>query len=129
VDTVEELNAVATTVKPGEMKLAQQAIATFNGPLDLADYKDEYREGLQRTIDAKIAGEEIVFYWILLLLVFVVVVHGDRRKDCELRRISRHLVGSATVQTDGIGRRCNLRIGRELGWIQRTPTPFACFIG
>jgi non-homologous end joining protein Ku len=28
-------------------------IATFDGPLDLADYKDEYREGLQRIIDAK----------------------------------------------------------------------------
>jgi DNA end-binding protein Ku len=26
----------------------------------LADYKDEYREGLQRIIDAKIAGEEVV---------------------------------------------------------------------
>jgi DNA end-binding protein Ku len=51
---------VATTVKPEEMKLAQQVIATFDGPLDLADYKDEYREGLQRIIDAKIAGEEIV---------------------------------------------------------------------
>src|SRR6202011_3167177 len=42
------------------MKLAQQVIATFEGPLNLADYKDEYREGLQRIIDAKIAGEEIV---------------------------------------------------------------------
>src|ERR1700676_2737702 len=60
IDTVEELNSVATTVKPEEMKLAQQVIATFDGPLDLADYKDEYREGLQRIIDAKIAGEEIV---------------------------------------------------------------------
>ena len=29
-------------------------------PLNLADYKDEYREGLQRIIDAKIAGEEFV---------------------------------------------------------------------
>jgi DNA end-binding protein Ku len=48
------------TLKPEEMKLAQQVIATFDGPLDLADYKDEYREGLQRIIDAKIAGEEIV---------------------------------------------------------------------
>ena len=28
--------------------------------MNLADYKDEYREGLQRIIDAKIAGEEIV---------------------------------------------------------------------
>jgi DNA end-binding protein Ku len=35
-------------------------IETFEGPLDLANYKDEYREGLQKIIDAKIAGEEIV---------------------------------------------------------------------
>ncbi len=48
------------TLKPEEMKLAKQVISTFEGPLDLADYKDEYREGLQRIIDAKIAGEEIV---------------------------------------------------------------------
>ena len=60
IDTVDELNSVATTVKPEEMKLAQQVIATFEGPLDLANYKDEYREGLQRIIEAKIAGEEIV---------------------------------------------------------------------
>src|ERR1700693_3214230 len=60
IDTVEELNSVATTVKPGEMKLAKQVIGTFEGALNLADYKDEYREGLQRIIDAKIAGEEIV---------------------------------------------------------------------
>ena len=60
IDTVDELNSVATTVKPEEMKLAQQVIATFEGPLDLANYKDEYREGLQRIIEAKIAGKEIV---------------------------------------------------------------------
>ena len=60
IDTVDELNSVATTVKPEEMKLAQQVIATFEGPLDLANYKDEYREGLQHIIEAKIAGEEIV---------------------------------------------------------------------
>jgi DNA end-binding protein Ku len=35
-------------------------ISTFEGPLDLATYKDEYRAGLQQIIDAKIAGEEIV---------------------------------------------------------------------
>jgi hypothetical protein len=45
---------------PEEMTLAKQVIATFEGPLDFADYKDEYREGLQRIIDAKIAGEEVV---------------------------------------------------------------------
>jgi DNA end-binding protein Ku len=60
IDAVEELNSVASKVKPEEIKLAKQVISTFEGPLDLADYKDEYREGLQRIIDKKIAGEEIV---------------------------------------------------------------------
>src|SRR6478672_8520328 len=35
-------------------------IRSIEGPLNLADYRDEYREGLQRIIDKKIAGEEIV---------------------------------------------------------------------
>jgi DNA end-binding protein Ku len=60
IDAVEELNSVPASVKPEEIKLARQVIETFEGPLDLSDYKDEYREGLQRIIDAKIAGEEIV---------------------------------------------------------------------
>jgi len=60
IDLVEELGAVPESVKPEEIKLARQVIDTFEGPLDLTDYKDEYREGLQRIIDAKIAGEEIV---------------------------------------------------------------------
>ena len=60
IDSVDELNSVPTTVKPEEMKLARQVIQTFEQPLNLADYKDEYREGLQRIIDAKIAGEDVV---------------------------------------------------------------------
>ena len=60
IDQIEELNSVPAKVKPEEMKLAKQVIATFEAPLDLADYKDEYREGLQQIIDAKIAGEEVV---------------------------------------------------------------------
>jgi DNA end-binding protein Ku len=60
IDSVEELNSVPATVKPEEMKLAKQVISTFEGPLDLSAYTDEYRAGLQRIIDAKIAGEEIV---------------------------------------------------------------------
>ena len=60
IDSVEELNSVPATVKPEEMKLARQVIQTFEQPLNLADYKDEYREGLQRIIDAKIAGEDVV---------------------------------------------------------------------
>jgi DNA end-binding protein Ku len=60
IEVVEELDAVPEKVKPEEIKLAKQVIETFEGPLDLATYKDEYREGLQKIIDAKIAGEEIV---------------------------------------------------------------------
>ena len=60
VDSVEELSSVPSKVKPEEIKLAKQVIGMFDGPLNLADYKDEYREGLQRIIDKKIAGEEIV---------------------------------------------------------------------
>src|ERR1700741_1927554 len=41
IDAVEELNAVSATVKPEEMRLARQVIGTFEGPLNLKDYKDE----------------------------------------------------------------------------------------
>jgi DNA end-binding protein Ku len=51
---------VPAKVKPEEMKLAKQVIATFDGELNLKDYKDEYTEGLRGIIDAKIAGEEVV---------------------------------------------------------------------
>jgi DNA end-binding protein Ku len=60
IEAVEDLNSVPTSVKAEEIKLAKQVIQTFEGPLDLADYKDEYREGLQKIIEAKIAGEEVV---------------------------------------------------------------------
>ena len=60
IDQIEELNSVPSKVKPEEMKLAKQVIATFDGELNLKDYRDEYKEGLRQIIDAKIAGEEIV---------------------------------------------------------------------
>jgi DNA end-binding protein Ku len=60
IDTIEELNSVPTKVRPEEMKLAKQVISTFESELNLKDYKDEYKEGLRKIIDAKIAGEEIV---------------------------------------------------------------------
>src|SRR5262249_26399156 len=47
-------------VKPEEMKLAKQVIATFDGELNLKDYQDDYKEGLRKIIDAKIAGQEVV---------------------------------------------------------------------
>src|SRR5713101_4265632 len=60
IDAVEELSSLPAQVKPEEIKLARQVISTFEQPLNLSDYKDQYREGLQRIIDAKIAGEEVV---------------------------------------------------------------------
>jgi DNA end-binding protein Ku len=60
IDSIDELNSVPSKVKPEEMKLAKQVIASFDGELNLKDYKDEYKEGLRRIIDAKIAGEEVV---------------------------------------------------------------------
>jgi DNA end-binding protein Ku len=60
IDTVDELNSVPQTVKPEEAKLARQVIQTFEQPLNLADYKDEYRAGLQAIIDAKVSGQEVV---------------------------------------------------------------------
>jgi DNA end-binding protein Ku len=60
IEQVEELNSVPTTVKPEEMKLAKQVISTFEAALDLTSYTDEYRAGLQRIIDAKVAGQEVV---------------------------------------------------------------------
>src|SRR3954462_12774400 len=60
IEAVEELNSVPDKVRPEEIKLAKQVIETFDAPLNLSDYRDEYREGLQKIIDAKVAGEEIV---------------------------------------------------------------------
>lgn len=60
IDQIDELREVRGKVNPAEMKLAKQVIESIEGDLNLADYKDEYQEGLRQIIDAKIAGEEIV---------------------------------------------------------------------
>ena len=60
IDQIDELSSVPAKVKPEEMKLAKQVIGTFDGELNLKDYRDEYKEGLRQIIDAKIAGEEVV---------------------------------------------------------------------
>ena len=60
IDQIDELREVRGKVNPSEMKLARQVIESIEGDLNLADYKDEYQEGLRKIIDAKIAGEEIV---------------------------------------------------------------------
>ena len=60
MDAIEELEGVPSKVKPDEIKLAKQVIANFEGTLDLTEYKDSYQAELQRIIDAKIAGEDVV---------------------------------------------------------------------
>jgi DNA end-binding protein Ku len=60
MDNIEELDQTPTKVKPDEIKLAKQVIGNFEGVLNLEDYADKYQEELQRIIDAKVAGEEVV---------------------------------------------------------------------
>ena len=60
MEAIEELENVPSKVKPEEIKMAKQVISNFEGQLDLAEYRDAYQDELQRIIDAKIAGQEIV---------------------------------------------------------------------
>jgi DNA end-binding protein Ku len=60
MENIDELETVPEKVKPEEIKLAKQVIGNFEGALDLAEYSDKYQEELQRIIDAKVAGQEVV---------------------------------------------------------------------
>jgi DNA end-binding protein Ku len=60
MDSIDELSDMPATVKPAEVKLAQQVMGTFEGELDFESYRDEYQEGLREIIDAKIEGREVV---------------------------------------------------------------------
>lgn len=59
-DAIDELRSLPATVKADEVALARQVIGTFDAPLDLATFRDEYAEGLRAIIEAKVAGEEVV---------------------------------------------------------------------
>src|SRR3954469_19318762 len=50
MDTIDELGDMPASVKPAEVKLAQQVMATFEGELDFKSYRDEYQEGLREII-------------------------------------------------------------------------------
>jgi DNA end-binding protein Ku len=60
MENIEELDNVPSKIKPDEIKLAKQVIENFEGELNLSETRDQYQEELQRIIDAKIAGEEVV---------------------------------------------------------------------
>lgn len=57
---VETLNSVVPLFHRGELGMARSLLASLTRPLHLADYPDPYPADVQRLIDAKIAGHEIV---------------------------------------------------------------------
>jgi len=57
---IDELGDMPDKVKPEEVKLAKQVMATFEGDVDFESYRDDYQVGLREIIDAKIEGREIV---------------------------------------------------------------------
>jgi DNA end-binding protein Ku len=60
MEAIEELTEMPDTVKPEEVKLAKQVMGTFEGEVDLQEYRDDYQVGLREIIDAKIEGREVV---------------------------------------------------------------------
>ena len=60
MQAIDELADMPASVKPDEVKLAKQVMGTFEGDVDLEEYRDDYQVGLREIIDAKIEGREIV---------------------------------------------------------------------
>jgi DNA end-binding protein Ku len=60
MEAIDELSDMPEKVKPEEVKLARQVMGTFEGTVDLQEYRDDYQVGLREIIDAKIEGREIV---------------------------------------------------------------------
>ncbi len=60
MEAIDELTEMPEKVKPEEVKLARQVMGTFEGTVDLQEYRDDYQAGLRDIIDAKIEGREIV---------------------------------------------------------------------
>jgi DNA end-binding protein Ku len=60
MEAIDELTDMPGTVKPEEVKLAKQVMGTFEGDVDLREYRDDYQVGLREIIDAKIEGREVV---------------------------------------------------------------------
>jgi DNA end-binding protein Ku len=60
MENIDELHEMPAKIKPDEVRLAQQVIATFEGDVDFQSYRDDYQVGLREIIDAKIEGREIV---------------------------------------------------------------------
>jgi DNA end-binding protein Ku len=50
---------VSAKVRPNELEMAQTLIDNLTADWDPAEFKDDYRDALLRTVEAKINGEEI----------------------------------------------------------------------
>jgi len=50
---------VSAKVRPNELEMAQTLIDNLTADWDPAEFKDDYRDALMRTVEAKINGEEI----------------------------------------------------------------------
>lgn len=63
-DEVQPIDEVApggkAKVNPQELAVAEQLIKAMTRPLDIEEFRDEYREELQRLIDAKVKGKKLV---------------------------------------------------------------------
>jgi DNA end-binding protein Ku len=60
MEAIDELADMPATVKPEEVRLAEQVMGTFAGELDFDSYRDDYQVGLREIIDAKIEGREVI---------------------------------------------------------------------
>ena len=60
MEAIDELAEMPAKVKPEEVKLAKQVMGTFEGTVDLEEYRDDYQVGLREIIDAKIEGREVI---------------------------------------------------------------------
>ena len=60
MDAIDDLADMPASVKPAEIRLAEQVMETFAGELDFESYRDDYQVGLRDIIDAKIEGREVV---------------------------------------------------------------------
>jgi DNA end-binding protein Ku len=60
MEAIDELADMPAKVQPEEVKLAKQVMGTFEGTVDLQEYRDDYQVGLREIIDAKIEGREVV---------------------------------------------------------------------
>lgn len=58
VDEIPEL-PIETKVHPNEKKMAMQLIEGLAGSFSAAEYRDEYRDALQKVIQAKVEGEAV----------------------------------------------------------------------